>query len=180
MEQGTGRRQPIIAMTAHAMKGDRERCLSAGMDGYVSKPVQQQLLFEAIDDVLNPREPEANDAPARNKSHAPKNQPSLGDAMSFDPELMKELTDMFLEDCPRLMTSIRDAIDDRNAPELKLAAHTLKGSAGVFKDQPTFDAAFHMERIGRDADWDAAESVWTTLTAEMDRLSEELSAPVAP
>jgi CheY-like chemotaxis protein len=48
-ERGTGRRLPVLAMTAHAMKGDRERCLEAGMDGYVAKPVQKQELFDAIE-----------------------------------------------------------------------------------------------------------------------------------
>lgn len=100
--------------------------------------------------------------------------------MPHAPEFLRELAHMFLEDYPRLMTHIREAIDARKASDLKMAAHTLKGSAGVFKDQPAFDAAFHMERIGRDADWNNAEAVWTTLTAEMKRLSGKLTALVAP
>src|SRR5690606_35576321 len=102
-------------------------------------------------------------------------KPLLDNTMPLDPDILRELSVMFLEDCPRLMTSIREAIDGRNASNLKLSGHTLKGSAGVFRDQTAFDAAFHMEQIGRDANWNHAESAWTTLTAEMKRLSGKLS-----
>jgi HPt (histidine-containing phosphotransfer) domain-containing protein len=100
-------------------------------------------------------------------------------AFASDPEFHRELARMFLEDAPSLLTSIRTAIDSREAPDLKLAAHTLKGSTGVFKDQAAFDAAFQMERIGRDASWEDAQSAWDTLTHEVERLTRDLSKIVS-
>ncbi len=169
-EQGTKRHQPIIAMTAHAMKGDREHCLSMGMDAYVSKPIRTDLLFEAIDAVLSPQPvATAKQRPSPSKPALPVNP--LGE----DPVFLRELAGMFLEDCPNLMSSIRESIDGRDAAKLKLAAHTLKGSSGIFNDRLAFEAALAMEHVSRDADWDRAEPVWLTLSAEMDRLCEHLS-----
>jgi len=56
-ERGTGRHLPILAMTAHALKGDRERCLEAGMDGYIAKPIRAEELFDAIDRLFTAQEP---------------------------------------------------------------------------------------------------------------------------
>ena len=179
MEGETGEHQLIIAMTAHAMKGDREYCLMRGMDSYVSKPFQAETLFQTIAEVLLPgnpgvrRDADHGTSPDLNK-HAFKEA-----SLALDVELHQELAGMFLEDGPRLIDLIRVAIDGCNASDLKLAAHTLKGSVGVFKDQPGFEAALHMEHIGRDADWDNAENAWTRLVGEMERLSKTLSAIVA-
>ncbi len=169
-EQGSGHHQPIIAMTAHAMKGDREHCLSMGMDGYVSKPIRTDLLFEAIDAVLASR-PFATECQSSScKPAMPTNY------LAEDPVFFRELAGMFLEDCPHLMANIRESIDNRDAAELKLAAHTLKGSSGIFTDQLAFAAAFAMEQVGRDANWSQAEPAWSTLREEMDRLCAQLSA----
>jgi len=154
--------------------------LAMGMDGYVSKPFQAHTLFREIAEVLTPGEPGSQTDVEQSDPHHPDKPISPGETMPHPPEFLKELAHMFLEDAPRLMLHIRNAIEDRNASDLKLAAHTLKGSVGVFKDQPAFDAAFQMERIGRDADWENAESVWTTLTAEIKRLTGKLTALVSP
>jgi PAS domain S-box-containing protein len=183
MERGTDRHLPIVAMTAHAMKGDREHCLEMGMDYYVSKPIQSQKLLRAIEAVLSPRATEGSSARERSES-LPLRDSAVPTAEVEDPteyqaedlEFQRELAAMFIEDCALLMARIRDAMDDRDAAELKLAAHTLKGSAGVFKDQPAYDAAFQMERVGRDVDWDRVDDAWLLLTTEMQRLSEMLNS----
>ncbi|NQV27146.1 MAG: Hpt domain-containing protein [Rhodopirellula sp.] len=97
------------------------------------------------------------------------------DPLSGDPELLKELAVMFLEDCPNLLSEIRNAITQHDGPSLKLAAHTLKGSVGVFHVQPAFDVVLRMEHVGRDCDWDHAEETWTSLNKEMAGLSATLA-----
>jgi HPt (histidine-containing phosphotransfer) domain-containing protein len=92
------------------------------------------------------------------------------DPLANDPELRKELAAMFVEDGPGQLAQVRMALEKRDAPSLKLAAHTLKGSVGVFKDQAAYDAALRMEHAGRDADWPTADSTWQDLNREFDRL----------
>lgn len=92
------------------------------------------------------------------------------DPLANDPELRKELAAMFVEDGPGQLAEVRTALDKRDAPALKAAAHTLKGSVGVFKDQPAYDAALRMEYVGRDADWPQADAVWQDLNREFERV----------
>lgn len=100
------------------------------------------------------------------------------DPLAGDPELRRELAAMFLEDCPRLLREIHDAIVRRNGPDLKIAAHTIKGSSGVFKDQAAYDAALRMEHLGRDSNWAQVDDAWNVLNTEMARLSADLAALV--
>lgn len=95
---------------------------------------------------------------------------SQEDPLANDPELRKELAAMFVEDGPGQLAQVRTALDKRDAPGLKAAAHTLKGSIGVFKDQAAYDAALRMEYAGRDADWPQADAVWQDLNREFERL----------
>ena len=97
------------------------------------------------------------------------------DPLAGDPELRQELAVMFLEDCPKLLSEIRAAMTQHDGPALKHAAHTLKGSAGVFKVQPAFDAALRMEHVGRDCDWDHSDEAWKVLNKEMASLSVTLT-----
>jgi CheY-like chemotaxis protein len=173
-EVGTNRHQTIIAMTAHAMVGDQEHCLRMGMDSYISKPVQTDLLFRAIEETLDSsivgvRIDAAGMCPSRSDG-LPSPGNSLANSPSVDSEFLRELGDVFVEDCPNLMANIRRAIDLQDASDLKRAAHTLKGSAGVFKDSAAFAAAVAMERLGRNSEWDHAEAVWNRLASEMNRL----------
>ena len=169
LERGTERHLRIVAMTAHVTPGYHEHCLEMGMDDYLCKPIQPRLLLQAIAAIPASRTDAQHGAAHDLAAAIPPT-----DGLAGDMELRRELAALFLEDCPPLMSRIRAAIDGRDGPALKLAAHTLKGSAGVFKDQPTHAAAFHMERIGRDAEWDHAETAWRTLTSEMERLSATL------
>ncbi len=81
-----------------------------------------------------------------------------------------------MEDCPEALSEIHDAIASQNGPALLQAARSLKGSAGVFNDEKAAEAAFRMEMIGRDVDWEHAEAANSLLNQEMTRLVAELKA----
>ena len=173
-EQSTGRHLPIVAMTAHAMQRDHERCLDAGMDDYVAKPIQEKVLFAAIAAAVLVGAQSMPEAAATPVAEKVGEVPAALDPLEDEQVFQRELAGMFLEDCPKALTKIREAVAGRDGPALKLAAHTLKGSAGVFRDTQAIDAAFQMEMIGRDLGWKHAEAAGTVLEKEMDRLMATL------
>ncbi|MFA5353838.1 MAG: response regulator, partial [Thermodesulfovibrionales bacterium] len=139
-ERTTGRHIPIIALTAHAMAGDRETCLNAGMDGYVSKPLKAADLFSAIAEVLAAKGPTPGDG--REPQEAGLAADEAFDwtvamaSVDGDREFFAEVVGIFLEDCPKLMGEIHNALKEGSAAALGRAAHTLKGSAGNFGAVP--------------------------------------------
>jgi CheY-like chemotaxis protein/HPt (histidine-containing phosphotransfer) domain-containing protein len=169
-EAVTGAHVPIIAMTAHALKGDRDRCLAAGMDSYVSKPLRPRELFEVLDGLV-PAAADAASAPAGSEA-----QPAAFDMavalerVDGDLELMKELAELFLSECPQRMVEIRQSITKRDASRLQQGAHTLKGSVGNFGAREVFEAAQRLEIDGREQQWDQAEQDWAALEEAIGRL----------
>jgi two-component system sensor histidine kinase/response regulator len=169
-EQATGAHLPIVAMTAHAMKGDRERCLAAGMDGYVSKPIEIRELIGVIES-LTSASPEA--APAGGDGTAGDGaldaDAALG-RLDGDAEVLAELAEAFVDDHARLLSEMRHAIATSDGRTLKAAAHSLKGSVGYFFARSAFDRAFALERMGRDGDLSKASEAFEALEEEMKRL----------
>jgi HPt (histidine-containing phosphotransfer) domain-containing protein len=109
-----------------------------------------------------------------NQEHVDSENHPSDDPLADDPELRRELAAMFLEDCPKLLSEIRTAVTQRDGPSLKQAAHTLKGSSGVFKVPSAYEAALRMEHVGKDCDWDHGEDAWNNVTKEMASLSSIL------
>ncbi len=101
------------------------------------------------------------------------------DPLADDPELHNELALLFLEDCPKLLGEMRRAISQQDGPALRLAAHTLKGSSGVFDAQAAYACAFRMECIGKDNDWGNVEAAWDAVNWEMSRLSSFLTQQIS-
>jgi PAS domain S-box-containing protein len=170
-EARTGDHTWIVAMTAHALKGDRERCLAAGMDAYVTKPLRPLELYQVVEG----RTPDASDAPL---GVAPPGALDLAVALERvdgDLELLKELAGLFLDECPRRMAEIRAAISQRNVLKLQQEAHTLKGSVGNFGAQETFEAARRLETVGRGQDWTGVEEAWAALEQAIGRLEPALA-----
>jgi CheY-like chemotaxis protein len=175
-EQTTGAHVPIVALTAHAMKGDQERCLVAGMDAYLSKPLQAPQLFEVMERLIPSAAPVAGVV----------NEPELsGVAFSYDAilrrvegdhELLQEIIGMFFSETPQLLATIQESIARSDGKALQQTAHSLKGVVSSFDAQTARDAALRLEVVGRTEDWGTAESAWAQLEKEIAHLTHALNA----
>jgi PAS domain S-box-containing protein len=173
-ESATGAHTPIIAMTAHALKGDRERCLAEGMDDYVSKPLRPQELFEVLDRLGSATAVNAADSEAAARPSAFDLAMALG-RVDGDAELLKELAGLFLDECPQRMAEIHRAILERDASGLRKSAHALRGSVANFGAPAATEAAGRLEKGGHDQDWGDAEPAWAALKEAIGELTPALA-----
>jgi len=173
-EKKTGTLVPIIAMTAHAMKGDSERCFEAGMDGYVPKPIRTQELEKAISQVLSPHKTGNATASPVKEADTLIDQQALLAGFDGDPRLLRELARLFLADYPRNLAQIKDALRLGDAEALAKGAHKLKGAVGNFAAKKAAAAAECLESFGNQGDLRGANDAFVTLESELSLLDEEL------
>jgi len=175
-EKATSRRVPVIAMTAEAMKGDRQRCLDAGMDDYISKPINSRELKEILHR-WGSSSHGTNNCTNRTGSHVSDmvNWNLARELVGDDPGLLLDLTEMFRTQSPGLMEQIQTAIQNNDAPELHRTAHSLKGAIGYFGATAVEDLIQELEEMGKNRTLEEAEDLFHKLQQQMALLDQSLS-----
>jgi PAS domain S-box-containing protein len=175
-ETATGEHLPIIAMTAHAMKGDKEKCFEGGMDGYIAKPINAEQLFETIEDLFRWRKAANRLSEVLAAGGHALDTTRILERIGGDRDLLKELAALFVRDCPKMLSDIRDAVREGSAEALQMAAHALKGSVSNFAADAAVQAASRLETMARNRDMMNTSQALKELEQETDRVLESLSA----
>jgi response regulator RpfG family c-di-GMP phosphodiesterase len=188
-ESGSGWRTPIVAMTAHAMSGDRERCLEAGMDDYISKPLHRADLIELIRRITELRG--AGCAPVISPAACPTELPTekkplpiygreeMLEQLDGDEVLLKKLILIFHEDTPRLLDEVRESISQRNGRDLARSAHALLSSLGMFGAHHARQLTEQLENQGREQNYEHTERTFSALEDATAKIHAALSALAA-
>ena len=186
-ERGKDRHIPIVAMTAHAIKGDRERCLDAGMDEYLSKPISSSKLLDILEDIVRARGGERR-APVDLEKNAgftgteqSVDKQMLKDAFDNDWGFFREVVELFVTDYPRMLVRLREALKENDPKTFSRTAHSIKGMVNLFQAEEAMNLALRLETRGRNADLsgiareiDKLESALEMLKKTLLELSAEL------
>ncbi len=175
IEKETRTHLPIVAMTAYAMKGDQERCLEAGMDDYIQKPIRADLILKTIHNLLERISHDENEVAPSTTRKQILNSKELLDRVEYDYKLLQQISDLFFEQYPHLMQEIEKGILNKKCKELHYAAHTLKGLLSNFSAEVAFEIAAELDEYAKREDFPKAGTTVEILKKEIQNLIPELT-----
>ena len=173
LHPGGGRPVPIVALSVHNSRPDRERCLLAGMDACIAKPIDVAQLVELVETLALKPSARRVDEPA---AQSPINCRAAMERLEGDQSLFLELARLFERDAPELLGRIGRGMSHDAAREVALAAHTLKGLAANFDAHGAVEAAGQLERLGNEGNLQDADEVIERLKREVDQAIGALNA----
>jgi PAS domain S-box-containing protein len=160
-EKYTGKHIPIIAMTAYAMKSDKEKCMAAGMDDYLSKPLDSEKLFKVLNNYIK------NETPPIDLS-------GIMLIANNDQKLVDELIQIFLSSYPSQLKEIDLALKNENTIELKKSVHSFKGAISNFGTSTAFELTLRLEKMAKEKNLNDANKIFNELNKEMDKIAHFL------
>jgi CheY-like chemotaxis protein/HPt (histidine-containing phosphotransfer) domain-containing protein len=169
LEETTGGHITIAAMTAHAMAGDRDRCLAAGMDDYVSKPLRKEDLLRVLEGATVARKQDEK------KARFLYTREELLSECDGDEDLLSELVSIFHDNTPQIVRAIGMAVEKHDAPALAAQAHKLLSSLGTFGAGRARALALRLEKQARENDFDGAKERFTELERETHKIHAALA-----
>ena len=191
-EHATGAHTPIVAMTAHALAKDRQLCAAAGMDDYIAKPINQQVLYRTVERHAAPQaslpagqESDVQLAEAIPVSARDDDSVSANGKARFDLEaaiarvdgdvaLLRELAGLFRQECPRMMRQLRQAVESEDNAKLEHSAHKLRGALANFFSMGDIEPVRRLEEMGRDNQLANAREALDRLESEIGELNQAI------
>ena len=162
-------------MTAHVIKGDRERCLEAGMSEYISKPIDSDMLFEAIEKLT-----QGSDIQKPMAAYSDTlDRALLLKAFDGDWSFLKEVVEVFIDDYPRLLDNLRQSLEDGDGDAFMRSAHSLKGMLKNFRAETAANIAFDLEKKGKNSDLNGVQEDIERLTAHISEVDSTLRNIIA-